>query len=83
METYTDLQLRRYNGEQGRRALIAHRGLVYDVTDCPQWRNGQHKSLHYAGQDLTGELAEAPHADEVFGRPCVRLVGRLVPAPTS
>jgi predicted heme/steroid binding protein len=83
VETFTELQLRRYDGEQGRRALIAYRGLVYDVTDCPQWHNGSHKNLHYAGQDLTGELPEAPHAEEVFGRPCVRVIGRLLTSKTS
>jgi predicted heme/steroid binding protein len=37
-----------------------------------------HEQLHFAGQDLTSELPEAPHEAEVFDRPCVRRVGPLV-----
>jgi hypothetical protein len=36
-----------------------------------------HEQLHFAGLDLTGELIEAPHGEEVFSRPCVKRVGRL------
>ncbi len=70
-------ELRRYDGEQRSHIYIAYRGVVYDVTDCPKWRTGLHEQLHWPGQDLTGELPNAPHADEVFSRPCVRRVGVL------
>ncbi len=56
---------------------IACQGIVYDVTDCPKWRSGLHEQLHFAAQDLSSELADAPHAEEVFSRPCVRRVGVL------
>jgi predicted heme/steroid binding protein len=36
-----------------------------------------HEGLHFPGQDLTDVLPEAPHAREVFERPCVRYVGPL------
>ena len=72
-------ELRKQNGERGRRRYVAHQGQVYDVTDCPKWRTGLHEGLHFPGQDLTAELAEAPHGTEVFDRPCVRRVGRLDP----
>lgn len=71
-------ELRRNNGDRGRPRFVAHGGRVYDVSDCPKWRRGLHEGLHFPGQDLTSELPEAPHGEEVFGRPCVRLVGRLV-----
>jgi len=71
-------ELRRNTGERGTRCFVAHAGVVYDVTDCPKWRTGLHEQLHFAGQDLTGEIAEAPHTLDVFGRPCVRRVGILV-----
>ncbi len=74
----TFAELRRHDGEAGRRMYIACQGVVYDVTDCPKWRTGMHEQLHFPGQDLTGELPDAPHADEVFDRPCVLRVGRLV-----
>ncbi len=74
----TELELRRNNGEHGTRKYVCFRGTVYDVTDCPKWRNELHENLHFAGQDLTSELPEAPHLEEVFKRPCVKIVGRLV-----
>lgn len=71
------VELRRQDGEAGRRMYIAFQGIVYDVTDCPKWRTGMHEQLHFPGQDLTGELPDAPHAEEVFERPCVRRIGLL------
>ena len=74
---YTELELRRYSGEDGDQMLVAFEGIVYDVSDCPKWRNGMHEKMHYPGQDLTSEMPDAPHKNEVFNRPCVKRVGRL------
>jgi predicted heme/steroid binding protein len=74
--TFTERQLRRYDGEDGP-VYVAFQGIVYDLSDCPKWRTGMHEQLHFPGQDLTGELVDAPHAEEVFARPCVRRVGIL------
>jgi predicted heme/steroid binding protein len=74
---FTTLELQRYNGERGQRVYLAHAGVVYDVTDCPKWRTGFHEQLHFAGFDLTSELPDAPHGQEVFKRPCVKRVGVL------
>lgn len=71
------LELRRNTGERGTRKYIAYKGVVYDVTDCPKWRGDLHEDLHFPGQDLSSELGEAPHAEDVFRRPCVKIVGRL------
>jgi predicted heme/steroid binding protein len=76
--TFTLRELQRYNGERGQPVYIAFRGVVYDVSDCPKWRSGMHEQLHFAGIDLTPELADAPHAAEVFTRPCVKRVGVCV-----
>jgi len=73
----TQMELKRSTGERGTRKLIAYHGLVYDVTDCPKWRTDLHEQLHFPGQDLTGELPEAPHKEEVLSRPCVRMIGKL------
>ena len=73
----TELELRRNSGERGARKFIAYKGIVYDVTDCPKWNNDLHEQLHFAGQDLTSELPDAPHKEDVFTRPCVKVVGRL------
>lgn len=73
----SQLELKRSTGEQGTRKLIAYQGVVYDVTDCPKWRTDLHEQLHFPGQDLSGELPEAPHNEEVFSRPCVKIIGTL------
>jgi predicted heme/steroid binding protein len=73
----THMELKHGTGERGTRKLIAYQGIVYDVTDCPKWRTDLHEQLHFPGQDLTSELPEAPHKDDVFSRPCVKIVGRL------
>ena len=70
-------ELRRCDGERGNPKYVAYSGFVYDVTDCPKWRLALHENLHFPGQDLTSELPDAPHGQEVFTRPCVKRVGRL------
>ena len=73
----TEMELRRNNGDRGSRKYIAHKGIVYDVTDCPKWQQDMHENLHFPGQDLTSEIPDAPHAEDVFSRPCVKIVGKL------
>gem|GEM_PF-422010 len=73
----TEMELRRNTGERGTRKFIAHKGIVYDVTDCPKWRLELHEQLHFPGQDLTSELPDAPHEEDVFSRPCVKVIGKL------
>ena len=70
-------ELRRNTGERGSRKWIAHDGIVYDVTDCPRWQKEMHERLHFAGQDLTSEIPDAPHKGDVFTRPCVKIIGKL------
>lgn len=59
-------ELKTFDGKEGRRAYIAYKEVVYDVTDSPLWKNGMHMRMHAAGQDLTQMLRKAPHAEEVF-----------------
>lgn len=72
-----EMELRRNTGERGTRKFIAYKGIVYDVTDCPKWRPDLHEQLHFPGQDLTSELPDAPHKEDVFTRPCVKVIGKL------
>jgi predicted heme/steroid binding protein len=69
-------ELTSYDGDD-RPAYIAYKGIVYDITNCPKWRKFLHENQHFPGLDLTKELSNAPHNEEVFNRPCVRPVGRL------
>lgn len=73
---FTEQELRRFDGEN-EAAYVAFEGIVYDVSNCPKWHLGLHEGLHFPGLDLTTEMEEAPHAKEVFSRPCVRRIGRL------
>jgi len=61
-------ELAEHDGRDGRSASIAVHGTVYDVTDSPRWENGLHPPDHQAGQDLTEELAGAPHVRTVIER---------------
>ena len=63
---FTEQELIQYNGSGKMPVYIAYRGVVYDVTTSTHWRTGEHHDLHYAGQDLTSELPDAPHSDLVF-----------------
>lgn len=56
-----------YNGVDKEKIWIAFEGKVYDVTASRLWKNGKHYE-HWAGQDLTQELSEAPHGIWVFDK---------------
>lgn len=66
-QTFTRSQLALHNGQDKATIYVAFRGQVYDVTRSRLWRNGKHYE-HWAGQDLTAELADAPHNEQVFER---------------
>lgn len=70
-------QLLRHNGDDEDPKWIAYNGIVYDVSECPNWRKEMHRNLHFPGQDLSGEIEDAPHGEDVFTRPCVKVVGKL------
>lgn len=63
----TRSQLALHNGQDKETIYVAYLGLIYDVTESRLWRNGKHYE-HWAGQDLTTELADAPHTEKVFER---------------
>jgi len=71
--------LKKSDGKEGRPALVAYKGKVYDVSDSKRWKNGQHMNIHRAGRDLTTYLPMAPHGEEVFDR--VKMVGTLPEPP--
>ena len=67
MITVTLQQLALRNGQDRPEIWIAYKGLVYDVSSSRLWKNGNHYE-HWAGQDLTKELPEAPHNENVFDK---------------
>lgn len=73
MITHSDLprfsraQLALRNGNDRAEIWCAYQGMIYDVGTSRLWRDGKHYE-HWAGQDLTDELVDAPHTDLVFQR---------------
>jgi predicted heme/steroid binding protein len=59
-------ELRRYNGKSGAPAYIAFNGKVYDVSRSFLWCEGNHQVFHDAGLDLTAELKQAPHGEDLI-----------------
>jgi predicted heme/steroid binding protein len=62
---YSKSQLALRNGQDKPEIWVAYKGKIYDVSDSRLWRNGKHYE-HWAGQDLTDELKDAPHTQSVF-----------------
>ena len=60
-EVFTLDELADYDGQDGRRAYIAVNGVVYDVTDVPQWQGAEHFGFS-SGIDASDALVNnAPH----------------------
>ena len=72
--TFTRSQLALRNGQDKPEIWIAYKGVIYDVTKSRLWRDGKHYE-HWAGQDLTHELPDAPHTEIVFER--LKVIGKL------
>jgi predicted heme/steroid binding protein len=70
----TRQQLALRNGQDKEQVWIAYKGKVYDVTASRLWLKGKHYE-HWAGQDLTDELKDAPHTEKVFEK--FKIIGTL------
>ncbi|WP_460965874.1 cytochrome b5 domain-containing protein [Spirosoma litoris] len=75
LPSYTRMQLALRNGQDRDEIWCAYEGIIYDLSTSRLWRNGKHYE-HWAGQDLTDELADAPHTDRVFSR--FPAIGKLI-----
>lgn len=62
---FSAAQLALRNGQDKPEVWIAYRGKIYDVSASKLWLRGKHYE-HWAGQDLTDELKDAPHTEKVF-----------------
>ena len=68
-------ELAENDGRDGANAYVLVEGIVYDVTDSPRWRDGNHNG-NQAGQDLTDEiLGSSPHGRSVLDR--FEAIGRI------
>lgn len=74
LKEYTRQQLALRNGQDKPQVWVAFQGLIYDVSASRLWWDGKHYE-HWAGQDLTPELKNAPHTESVFGK--FEVIGKL------
>lgn len=66
------------NGLNGRKCWVAIDGTVYDPSNNPEWKNGQHipsGGLAKCGQDLTQVISQSPHGKSVLEE--LPVVGKL------
>lgn len=73
---YSRAALALRNGQDREEIWVAFEGRIYDVSKSRLWRNGKHYE-HWAGQDLTDELPDAPHNRNVFDK--FEVIGILKP----
>lgn len=64
---YTKSQLAHRNGQDKEEIWCAYKGLIYELNRSKLWRDGKHYE-HMAGQDLTAEMGDAPHLENVFDK---------------
>lgn len=68
--TITTEQLAVQNGKNGKSCWIAVNGTVYDVTDNPEWVDGEHvpsRGQASCGRDLSNVIGQSPHGTSVLG----------------
>jgi len=73
---YSLSQLALRNGQDREEIWVCVDGIIYDVTESRLWNRGKHYE-HWAGQDLTEELKDAPHKPKVLEK--FKVIGKLKP----
>ncbi len=64
MKVFNKEELGKYDGKEGRPAYVAYLGKVYDFSETKESEHGDHYG-HPFGLDLTEEIDEAPHDDNL------------------
>ena len=72
---YSKAQLALRNGQDKPQIWVALHGQIYEVSASRLWRDGKHYE-HWACQDLTDELKDAPHTEKVFEK--FKVIGKLI-----
>lgn len=66
MKEFTLDELKEYDGsDPDKPVYVAYEGKVYDVTESPLFQDGMHFE-HPSGGDLTDDMEDAPHDDDVM-----------------
>jgi predicted heme/steroid binding protein len=76
LRQFTLSELAAFNGDGGTTAYMAVNGIVYDVTNAPEWTNGWHKGMHLAGTDATAAFADSPHSASFLNQ--LEIIGTLI-----
>ena len=64
-------ELSTFDGKSDNPAYIAVDGVIYDVTNVPQWVGGMHRGFS-AGNDVTQDVMDSPHGkSKLSGIPIV------------
>lgn len=74
LKSYSKVQLALRNGQDKKEIWCSYNGNIYELTHSRMWKNGLHYE-HWAGQDLTDELKDAPHSEDVFAK--FKIIGIL------
>ena len=74
LKSYSKAQLSLRNGQDKEEIWCSYNGNIYELSKSRMWANGQHYE-HWAGQDLTDELKNAPHDEKVFEK--FKIIGVL------
>jgi predicted heme/steroid binding protein len=64
MKVFDKDELATFDGKEGRPAYVAYLGKVYDFSNIRDVEDGDHFG-HPFGLDLTDEIDEAPHDDNL------------------
>jgi predicted heme/steroid binding protein/uncharacterized membrane protein len=62
----TRRELKEFNGKAGEPTYVAFKGKVYDLSGSRLWVDGTHLKRHFAGDDLSEHIINAPHGQEVL-----------------
>ncbi|WP_270350995.1 cytochrome b5 domain-containing protein [Ligilactobacillus ruminis] len=71
---FTEEELEKYDGQNGKPAYVAIDGVVYDVTDVSAWKGGVHHG-NKAGQNFSEIIKKSPHGKKVLDK--LEKVGKL------
>lgn len=74
-KTFTTAELAKFDGQDGRPAYVAVKGVVYDVSAVPVWKGGKHHG-NLAGRDLTSAMPRSIHMESVLEQ--IPVVGKLI-----
>lgn len=59
-------ELSKFDGKNGNPSYVAVDGIIYDVSEIAQWKDGEHQGRVTAGKDLSKEIESSPHGKSML-----------------